>query len=285
MKWEGRRKSDNIEDRRMGTPQKVAIGGGLAGIIFLVIQLLMGGDGQQIAEALQSQLQQQAGTTQEGAPLTEEDRRLGDFVATVLADTEDVWHSLFERHGGQYREPKLVLFRDAVQSRCGGATAQSGPFYCPADETVYMDLTFFETLRTRFGAKGGDFAIAYVIGHEIGHHVQHLLGTLRKSHEARQGLSQAEGNRVQVAVELQADFYAGIWAHYVRKYLEEGDIEEALSAAAAVGDDAIQKRTRGHVVQESFTHGTSQQRMEWFMRGFKSGDIRDGDTFAKLLNN
>lgn len=281
MKWEGRRKSSNVEDRRMSTPQKVAIGGGLATIIILLLQLFMGDDGRNIAEALQNQLQQQEGTTEAAQPLSEEDRRLGDFVATVLADTEDVWHKLFREQGGQYREPRLVLFRDAVHSKCGGATAQSGPFYCPADETVYMDLSFFELLRTRFGAQGGDFAIAYVIGHEIGHHVQHLMGTLRKSHELRQQLTSTEQNRLQVSIELQADFYAGVWAHHNRKYLEAGDIEEAMSAAAAVGDDAIQIRTRGHVIEENFTHGTSEQRKAWFMRGYQSGDILDGDTFAR----
>jgi predicted metalloprotease len=208
---------------------------------------------------------------------------MGDFAATLLADTEDVWHELFRQQGRTYREPQLVLFRGSVQSACGGASSSSGPFYCPADESVYMDLDFFEVLRTRFGAKGGDFAIAYVLAHEVGHHVQHQLGVLKKVHEMRRQLPEKEGNRVHVAMELQADFYAGVWAHHIRKYLEAGDMEEALSAAASVGNDAIQKRTQGYVVEESFTHGSSEQRMYWLNHGFETGDIREGDTFAALL--
>ncbi len=280
MKWEGRRKSSNMEDRRMSNTGKVAVGGGLAGILFLILQLLMGGDSQDLLQSLESQLNPQGGVST--TELSDEDRRLGDFVATVLADTEDVWHKLFRQNGASYREPKLVLFRDAVTSACGGASSSSGPFYCPADETVYMDLAFFELLKTRFGARGGDFAIAYVIAHEIGHHVQNLSGTVRRVQEMKRGMSVAEGNKVQVAMELQADFYAGVWAHHIKKYIDENDIEEALSAAAAVGNDAIQKRTRGYVVEESFTHGTSEQRMHWFRHGFRTGDLREGDTFSKI---
>jgi predicted metalloprotease len=281
MKWEGRRKSDRVEDRRGGNTGKVALGGGLIGIIFLIIQFLSGnGDPSQLGALLEQQLNSGVGGSI--TELTAEDQRLGDFVATVLADTEDVWHMIFKQQNIAYREPKLVLFRDGVRSACGGASSSSGPFYCPADETVYMDLSFFDILRDRFGAKGGDFAIAYVIAHEIGHHVQHLLGVLREVHQLRAQLPKAEGNRIYIAMELQADFYAGVWAHHIRKYLEEQDIEEALSAAAAVGDDSIQKRTQGYVVEESFTHGTSAQRTYWFTLGFKTGDIREGDTFKKI---
>jgi len=282
-KWEGRRKSTNMEDRRGGTTGKVAAGGGLIAIVFLIVQLLAGGDTAQIAQQLQQELTQQSpvsGTSE----LSTEERRLGDFVSVILASTEDVWNNVFKQNGMTYREPKLVLFSNSVRSECGGASASSGPFYCPADETVYMDLSFFETLRTRFGAKGGDFAIAYVIAHEVGHHVQHQLGILRKVHKIRSQLSQAEGNRVHVAMELQADFYAGLWAHYERGTVDEKDIEEALSAASAVGNDAIQKRTQGYVVEESFTHGSSAQRMRWFMNGFRSGKMQDGDTFANIDN-
>jgi uncharacterized protein len=282
MKWEGRRKSSNMEDRRMSTTGKVAVGGGLIGILFIIMQLISGGDSEQLSALIESQLSQTQEQSSGQPELSPEDKRLGEFVATVLADTEDVWHKLFRESGAQYREPKLVLFRGSVKSACGGATASSGPFYCPADESVYMDLDFFDILRDRFGAKGGDFAIAYVIAHEIGHHVQHQNGVLRKVHELRQQLSQAEGNKVHVAMELQADFYAGVWAHHVRKYLDRGDIEEALSAATSVGNDAIQKRTQGYTVPESFTHGTSEQRMYWFKHGFDTGDIREGDTFAQV---
>ena len=177
----------------------------------------------------------------------------------------------------------MVLFTDAVSTACGNASSASGPFYCPADQDLYMDLAFFDELKTRFGAKGGDFAIAYVTAHEIGHHVQTLLGTSQKVRQLQQQ-NRNEANQLSVALELQADFYAGVWAHYNQKYLEAGDIEEAMSAANAVGDDAIQKRMQGHVVPDSFTHGTSEQRMKWFMKGYNSGDVRQGDTFSEIMN-
>jgi predicted metalloprotease len=208
---------------------------------------------------------------------------MGDFVRVVLADTEDVWSKVFEQNGMTYTNPKLVLFRDGVQTACGGASSASGPFYCPSDRKVYMDLAFFEELKNRFGAEGGDFAIAYVIAHEVGHHVQNLLGTSGKVSEQQQQLSQSGANRLSVALELQADFYAGIWTHYdqqMNQILEPGDIEEALSAANAVGDDALQKKMQGHIVPDSFTHGTSEQRMAWFKKGFETGDMNAGDTFA-----
>ena len=212
---------------------------------------------------------------------------MGEFVSTILADTEDVWKKIFQENGLTYEEPKMVLFRNNVETACGSATSASGPFYCPGDRKVYMDLTFFEELKTRFGAQGGDFAIAYVIAHEVGHHVQTLLGTSAKMRQLQEGKSEAEANKLSVALELQADFFAGLWTHYnqnTNQMLEPGDIEEALSAANAVGDDAIQSKMQGHVVPDSFTHGTSEQRMYWFNRGFKSGDINQGDTFKELLN-
>ena len=287
MKWMGRRQSDNVDDRRGVSGGKVALGGGAIGLVILLINMFMGGgDSGDLLNGLQQQMQQQGGGQTEAVPLTEEDKKLGEFVGVVLADTEDVWKKIFEENGMTYEEPKLVLFREGVQTACGGATSASGPFYCPGDKTVYMDLAFFEELKTRFGAKGGDFAIAYVIAHEIGHHVQTLLGTSSKMRQMQQGVSETEANKLSVALELQADFYAGLWAHYdqeLNKILEAGDIEEALSAANAVGDDAIQEKMQGHVNQETFTHGSSEQRMYWFNKGFNGGDIRQGDTFKELI--
>jgi uncharacterized protein len=286
MKWIGRRQSDNMEDRRGVSGGKVAIGGGLIGIIILLINTFGGQNVQQLTPVLeqlqQGQGQQTEQTTQE---LTPEQKELGEFAATVLADTEDVWKKIFQENNLTYEEPKMVLFTSAVETGCGSATAASGPFYCPADKKVYMDLAFFEELKSRFGAEGGDFAIAYVIAHEVGHHVQTLLGTSSKVRQLQEGKSEAEANKLSVSLELQADFYAGLWTHYnqnMNQVLEAGDIEEALSAANAVGDDAIQSKMQGHVVPDSFTHGTSEQRMYWFNRGFKSGDIKLGDTFKEL---
>lgn len=284
MKWEGRRQSSNMEDRRgMGTTGKVVAGGGLIGIIVLLLNIF-GGEGTQNLTPILEQLQQQSASSTSVQPLSEEDEKMGEFVATVLADTEDVWHKIFSENGITYKEPKMVLFRGSVQSACGGATSASGPFYCPADQKIYMDLDFFDELKTRFGAQGGDYAIAYVIAHEVGHHIQTLLGTSGKVRQLQQKMSQTEGNKLSVCLELQADFYAGLWTHYNKKYLEEGDIEEALSAANAVGDDAIQKKMQGHIVPDAFTHGTSEQRMHWFKKGFLTGDINKGDTFAELSN-
>ncbi|MDP2060208.1 MAG: neutral zinc metallopeptidase [Flavobacteriaceae bacterium] len=284
MKWQGRRQSDNLEDRRTsGSGRKIAIGGGAIGLIFLLLQMFMGGDNAQLLQEVQNQLQQQT-ETGSSEPLSQEEEEIGVFTATVLADTEDVWHQIFQENKMNFEEPKLVLFRAAVQTACGGASSASGPFYCPADHKVYMDLSFFEELRTRFGAKGGDFAIAYVMAHEVGHHVQTLLGTSAKVRKLQSDLSEIEANKLSVALELQADFYAGLWAHYNRTYLDEGDIEEALSAANAVGDDAIQRKFNGRVVPDAFTHGTSEQRIYWFKKGFSSGDIRQGDSFAALTN-
>lgn len=283
MKWEGRRKSDNFEDRRgMSTTGKVAVGGGALGLIFLLIQMFFGGDSQDLASALVQQMQQTT-QTEASRELTQEEKLVGEFVSTILASTEDTWHKVFRQNGLQYKEPKMVLFTDATTSGCGGASASTGPFYCPADQTVYMDLAFLNVLRNRFGAKGGDFAIAYIIAHEVGHHVQNILGILKQTHNLQQQTSKVQGNQIQVATELQADYFAGVWAHHEQNYLEQGDIEDAMNAAASVGDDHIQKTTQGYTQPETYTHGTSKQRVDWFLRGFKAGDIKQGDTFGELL--
>jgi uncharacterized protein len=284
MKWQGRRQSENVEDRRgMSSGGKVAAGGGILGIIILLINVFGGENAQMIAPVLE-QMNQQSTTTTNTQPqqLSEEDKAIGNFVSTVFADTEDIWGQIFRENNIEYRQPKMVLFSDAVETACGSATAASGPFYCPGDEKVYMDLLFFNELQTRFGAKGGDFAIAYVIAHEVGHHIQTVLGTSSKVRQLQQGMNQTKANKLSVALELQADFYAGVWTNHNKQNLDVDDIDEALSAAQAVGDDAIQSRMQGHVVPESFTHGTSEQRKYWFMRGYKSGDIRNGDTFAEM---
>jgi len=283
MKWSGRRQSDNVEDRRGFSGGKIVAGGGIIGLIILAINLFMGGDNTEILNDINSQLQQSS--SQETVELTARDKEMGQFVATILADTEDVWFKIFKENGLTYKEPKLVLFRDAVQTACGGASSASGPFYCPTDQKVYMDLAFFDELQSRFGAKGGDFAIAYVIAHEVGHHVQTLLGTSDKVRSLQAKTNEKGANRLSVALELQADFYAGLWTRYnqeMNNILEEGDIEEAISAANAVGDDAIQKRSQGQVIPDSFTHGTSAQRVYWFKKGFESGDINQGDTFDEI---
>lgn len=281
MKWLGRRQSDNVEDRRGVSGGKVALGGGVIGIIILLLNVFGGETGQVVGSALENM---QGGQTQTEAavPLSKEDKEMGDFVRVILADNEDIWSKIFEENGMTYKNPKLVLFRGSVQTACGGASSASGPFYCPGDQKVYMDLGFFEELKTKFGAKGGDFAIAYVIAHEIGHHVQTLLGTSAKMHQEQEGKSEAEANKLSVALELQADFYAGVWTHYNQKNLDTDDIDEALSAANAVGDDAIQSKMSGQVVPDSFTHGTSEQRMYWFKKGFKTGDIKQGTTFEEI---
>ncbi len=286
MKWQGRRKSDNMEDRRgMSSKGKLAAGGGLVAIIVIALQLFGGDTGQQLAPIVEEIGKSQRVQQTEERELTAQEKQMGDFMATVLADTEDVWTQVFvENNMGQYKKPNMVLFTDAVNTGCGSATAASGPFYCPADQKIYMDLAFFDELKSRFGAKGGDFAIAYVTAHEVGHHIQTILGTSQKVSQAKRQTNTIEANRLSVAQELQADFYAGVWAHHNRRYLEAGDIDEALSAANAVGDDAIQKRTQGSVSPDSFTHGTSEQRKQWFMKGYTTGDMKQGDTFSETLN-
>lgn len=283
MKWQGRRQSSNVEDRRgMGGGAKAIAGGGIIGIIILLLNIFGGETGQQIAPILEqvTQSTQVDNTTQR--ELTPEEKELGGFASTVFADTEDIWNKIFRENGMQYEEPGMVLFSSQVSTACGNATSAAGPFYCPADRKVYMDLVFFQELKNKFGAEGGDFAIAYVIAHEVGHHVQTLLGTSGKVRQLQQSMTEKEANKLTVKQELQADFYAGVWAHYMQQYIEAGDIDEALSAAHAVGDDAIQKRVQGHVVPDAFTHGTSEQRKRWFTKGYNSGDIRQGDTFAAV---
>lgn len=286
MKWKGRRQSDNVDDRRgMSSGGKTIVGGGILGIIILLLNVFGGENGQMIAPILEQFNQGQVQPATEQRDLTAQELEEQAFVKTVLADNEEVWSKIFEENNMQYKNPTVVLFSGGVQTDCGNASSDSGPFYCPADQKVYMDLTFFEELKTKFGAKGGDFATAYVIAHEIGHHVQTLLGTSSKMRKMQEGKSKAEANKLSVALELQADFYAGVWTHYNQKMndiLEEGDLDEALSAAHAVGDDAIQAKMQGHIVPESFTHGTSEQRKYWFMKGYKSGDIKQGNTFEEL---
>ncbi|TDE43443.1 metalloprotease [Flavobacterium rhamnosiphilum] len=285
MKWSGRRSSENFEDRRgMSSGGKTIIGGGIIGIIILLLNLF-GGENAQMLTPILEQMNQGQSTPTEQRALTAAEIEEGKFIEAILVDTEDVWGKIFQENNMQYERPNLLLFTDAVETACGNATSASGPFYCPGDQKVYMDLAFFEELKTRFGAQGGDFATAYVIAHEIGHHVQTLLGTSSKMRQMQEGKSEAEANKLSVALELQADFYAGVWTHYNQKMndiLEEGDIDEALSAAHAVGDDAIQSKIQGHIVPESFTHGTSEQRKYWFMKGYKTGDITQGNTFSEL---
>jgi predicted metalloprotease len=285
MKWIGRRQSDNVDDRRgMSSGGKTIVGGGVLGIIILLLNAFGGENAQMITPILEQFNNQQTEQTQE-RPLTPEEEKEGEFIKTLLADNEDVWTKIFEENNLTFEAPKLVLFSGQVQTACGGASSASGPFYCPGDKTIYMDMSFFEELRTKFGAEGGDFAVAYVMAHEFGHHIQTLLGTSGKVRQLQENKSEIEGNQLSVGLELQADFYAGLWTHYNEKQnamLEPGDIEEALSAANAVGDDAIQSKMQGQVVPDSFTHGTSEQRMYWFNKGFKSGNIKQGDTFSEL---
>ena len=282
MKLEGRRESTNVEDRR-GKKTVAAAGGiGLGGIIIYLIISLMGGDPNAVME--------QMGTTNQteyvddGTDYSEVDVELMTFCKRILAGTEDVWTAEFEKLGRTYQPPKMVIFSDAVNSACGNATSASGPFYCSADQTVYLDLEFFKSMKSQIGADG-DFAYAYVIAHEVGHHVQYLLGTLDEAHSAmaRYGRNTSQSNQISVRLELQADFYAGVWAYNDNKMfgsLEDGDIEEALNAAAKIGDDYLQKQAYGRTMPETFNHGTSAQRSRWLKKGLQTGDIRQGDTFS-----
>ena len=279
MLWKGRRQSQNIEDRRGSSGRKVALGGGLGALAVTIIVLLLGGNPDEVMQNLQTS---PASGHEQARTLTAEEKEMGDFVAVVLADTEDVWNGIFRQNEGEYREPKLVLFSGATDSACGFAQSATGPFYCPGDEKIYIDLDFFREMQQRLGARG-DFAWAYVIAHEVGHHVQNLLGIMEQMQEKQQRLGRQDYNRTLVRLELQADFLAGVWAHHAQRLkniLEAGDIEEGMNAAAAVGDDRIMKREQGVVVPDAFTHGTSTQRLRWFTLGFKSGDISRGDTFA-----
>ncbi|MCG7342607.1 zinc metallopeptidase [Sporosarcina sp. ACRSL] len=274
MEWKGRRGSRNVEDRR-GMGGKTLVGGGLGGIVIVLLVMFLGGDPGDIL----SNLSTSPANTEYVE--TEQDKELAEFVSVVLADTEEVWKEIFEQEGMVYREPILVLYSGSVQSACGMAGAAVGPFYCPADERLYIDLSFYDELQTQFKAPG-DFAMAYVIAHEVGHHVQKLLGTTEEMARIRRQVSEEEYNKYSVRLELQADYLAGVWAHHAQGMgvLEKGDLEEALNAASAVGDDTIQKRARGYVVPESFTHGTSEQRKAWFYRGFEAGNLDEGDTFS-----
>jgi predicted metalloprotease len=284
MQWLGRRESDNVEDDRGGGGGggggRFALGGGIVSIIALAIYYFTGVDTSQLLNQVASngpaQTEQRA--KDPNAPKDE----ASQFVGVVLADTEDIWTKIFNDMGKTYEKPRLVLFTDAIQSGCGSASAATGPFYCPEDAKVYIDLSFYDELKNRFGA-AGDFAQAYVIAHEVGHHVQNLLGISAKMDEARNRLSETAYNKLSVKLELQADFFAGVWAHYeqsMKKVLDAGDIEEALNAANAIGDDRLQKEAQGRVEPDSFTHGTSAQRMYWFKKGYETGDINQGNTFA-----
>ena len=278
MRWRGERQSSNIEDRRGMSRGGMAVGGGLGGVVLLVLALLFGADPRELLEQVPNS--SQAPGQQSSRPVNPEEEELRQFVGAVLATTEDVWSEQFRQLGRTYREPTLQLFTDRAESACGVAGASVGPFYCPSDQKIYIDLSFFRELRTRFRAPG-DFAQAYVIAHEVGHHVQNLLGTMDQVNSARGRVSARQNNDLSVRLELQADFYAGVWAYYAQRkgVVEPGDFEEALGAASAVGDDRLQREGQGYVVPDSFTHGTSEQRVSWFRRGFETGDVRQGNTF------
>jgi len=279
MLWQGRRQSTNVDDRRGMSGGGLAVGGGIIGVIALLLNFFLGGGDP-------SQIPQLSPGSTQSAPQSAEEQAADDeranFVRVVLADTEDVWSKIFQEQQNQdYPEPTLVLFRGGVQSACGNASAASGPFYCPGDQKLYIDLSFYEELQSRFRAPG-DFAMAYVVAHEVGHHIQTLLGTSQKMQRLRSQLNETEYNKYSVMLELQADFFAGVFAYHAQRtknILEPGDIEEALNAASAIGDDRLQREMQGRVNPESFTHGTSAQRMYWFKKGFETGDIRQGNTF------
>lgn len=277
MRWIGRRESDNVEDRRGGGGGTgMVVGGGIGTLVIALIVMLLGGDPSEVFNQSGSD---QVATEAPAGP--QADDEAAKFVKVVLADTEDVWTKLLAEQNQQYPKPTMVLFRGRTQSGCGTATAASGPFYCPADEKLYIDLSFYDELSSRFNAPG-DFAMAYVVAHEVGHHLQHQWGILDKVNNARGRVSEAEYNKLSVRLELQADFLAGVWAHYAQKTLkvvEDGDIEEAMRAANAIGDDRLQKESQGYVVPDAFTHGTSAQRVYWFKKGFQTGDLNQGDTF------
>jgi hypothetical protein len=279
MKWKGREESGNIEDRRGISGGKMIAGGTLGTLAIVVIVWLLGGDPSQIINSLQSQGQETA-VADSSVIRAEADQ--AEFASVVLKDTEDIWHMIFKENGRTYVEPRMVLFSGSAETACGFSSSATGPFYCPGDQKVYIDLSFLEDLQQKLGATG-DFAKAYIIAHEVGHHVQNQLGITDKLSNMRGRTSESEYNNASVRLELQADFLAGVWAHYAEKtkdILEEGDVEEALNAAAAVGDDRIQMKSQGYVVPDAFTHGTSEQRRRWFLKGYKTGDMNEGDTFS-----
>jgi len=283
MKWTDDR-SGNVDDRRgSGGGGGAIVGGGLGTIIIAAIVFFLGGDPSAILSSGGS-----SSPRTEQRELSKGELQVGEFVKMITAENEETWTKIFAENGMQYKPARVVLFEEATDSGCGQAQSAMGPFYCPTDQSVYMDMKFFDELQSKFGAKVTEFTIAYVMAHEMGHHVQNLLGTLDKTDQLRRSgrYSEAQLNQVSVATELQADFYAGLWARYSNereKFLEPGDLESAVEAAEAVGDDNIQKRSQGYVNQESFTHGSSAQRKEWFMKGYNSGDIKQGDTFNQLL--
>ena len=278
MQWQGRRQSSNVDDRRGLSGGGLAVGGGVLGVIFLLAKFLLGDGDINDLQQLSPPQQQEMTVEQKAA----EDKQAA-FVKVVLADTEDVWAKLFSEMGRTYTEPTLVLFRNSTTSACGNASAATGPFYCPVDDDLYIDLSFEQQLKEEFGATG-DFAMAYVVAHEVGHHVQDLLGVTDKMQQLRQQVSETEYNKYSVRLELQADFYAGLWAHYddkMKNVIDQSDINEALSAANAIGDDRLQQEYQGTITPDSFTHGTSEQRMYWFKKGYETGDIKQGNTFAE----
>jgi uncharacterized protein len=280
MRWTEGRRSDNVEDRRGLRVSRGTMGGGIGTVILVLVAMYFGVDPSMLLNQVQTGNGPAVETRRDARPAEED--QLAEFVSVVIADTEDTWRDLFQRSGKVYRDPKLVLFTGAVESACGSADAAVGPFYCPADQKVYIDLSFYQEMRNRFHAPG-DFAQAYVIAHEVGHHVQNLLGISKKVEDTRARRSQTEANRLSVRLELQADCLAGIWAHHAnrtRHILEAGDVEEALNAASAIGDDRLQKQSRGVVVPDTFTHGTSEQRVRWFRRGLDSGDFDQCNTFS-----
>lgn len=280
MQWLGGRESDNVDDRRGGGGGGLLVGGGIGTVVIAVIVMLLGGDPSQILnQSAPTQQEQAAGSQAPDGP--QPDDAAASFTRKVLASTEDVWTKIFQQQGAQYQDPTLVMFRGVTSSGCGTAQEAMGPFYCPTDQKVYIDLSFYDELAQRFKAPG-DFAMAYVVAHEIGHHVQNQLGIMDKVNQARQQMSEREYNKVSVRLELQADFFAGVWAHHAQGQsisIDENDVESALTAANAIGDDKIQEETQGRVVPDAFTHGTSAQRVYWFKKGLKTGDIKQGDTF------
>lgn len=281
MRLSGRRTSTNVDDQRRGLGGKTSLGIGGIILIGLVTWFMGGNPLEAIMQNSGGLLSGQQNTSSE-VKLTPEEEKLGVFASQILAGTEDVWTKIFNEHGLSYRPPRMVLFSGSTHSGCGAASAQTGPFYCSADESIYLDLSFFEEMKNKFGA-GGDFVAAYVIAHEVGHHIQHLLGTLDKVHKARRQLSQKEYNKLSVRLELQADYYAGVWANHDHKMfgsLEIGDLEEGLNAANAIGDDRLQMNAQGYVVPDAFNHGTSAQRVAWLKKGYNYGTLKDGDTFS-----
>jgi len=285
MQWQGRRKSTNVEDRR-GTSggggfsggRRIAVGGGLGGVVLVVLYLIFGGD---LSQITQGSGETAAPTAESGSELSTSQQDMGEFVSVVLADIEDVWNAQFKAMGRTYREPKLVLYTGSVDSACGYAGSSVGPFYCPGDEKVYLDLDYFDDMQRQLNFEG-DFALAYVIAHEVGHHIQNQLGIMDQVSSLQQRSSETQSNALSVRLELQADFFAGVWAHYARKtqgFIDSADIEEGMNAASAVGDDRIMKQQQGYVVPDAFTHGTSAQRVRWFRKGLDTGDVEQGDTF------